>query len=38
LKPFQFLRYLALEVGVARDQIFINLGELTGNIWTTSLR
>jgi len=28
----------ALEVGIARDRIFINLGELTGNIWTTSLR
>ena len=28
----------ALEIGIARDQIFINLGELTGNIWTTSLR
>ena len=29
---------IALEVAIARDQIFINLGELTGNIWTTSLR
>jgi eukaryotic-like serine/threonine-protein kinase len=29
---------LALEVGIARDQILINLGELSGNIWTTSLR
>jgi hypothetical protein len=28
----------ALDVGIARDRIFINLGELTGNIWTTSLR
>ena len=28
---------LALEVGVARDRVFLNLGELTGNIWTTSL-
>ena len=30
--------FIALEVAIARDQIFINLGELTGNIWTTSLR
>ena len=29
---------MALEVAIARDQIFLNLGELTGNIWTTSLR
>ena len=29
---------IALEVAIARDQIFLNLGELTGNIWTTSLR
>ena len=29
---------IALEVAIARDQVFINLGELTGNIWTTSLR
>jgi Tol biopolymer transport system component/DNA-binding winged helix-turn-helix (wHTH) protein len=29
---------LALDVAVARDAIFINLGELSGNIWTTSLR
>ena len=29
---------MALEVAIARDQIFINLGELTGNIWTTPLR
>ena len=27
-----------LDVAVARDQIFINLGELSGNIWTTTLR
>jgi Tol biopolymer transport system component len=28
----------ALGVEIARDQIFINLGELSGNIWTTVLR
>jgi hypothetical protein len=27
-----------LDVAVARDPIFINLGELSGNIWTTALR
>jgi hypothetical protein len=27
-----------LDVAVARDQIVINLGELSGNIWTTTLR
>ena len=29
---------LALDVAIARDQIFMNLGELSGNIWITSLR
>ena len=28
----------ALDLRIARDQVFINLGELSGNIWTTSLR
>lgn len=27
-----------LETSVARDKIFINLGELSGNIWTTRLQ
>jgi Tol biopolymer transport system component len=27
-----------LEIAVARDRIFVNLGELSGNIWTTRLR
>ena len=27
-----------LETSVARDEIFINLGELSGNIWTTRLQ
>jgi hypothetical protein len=26
-----------LEIAVARDKIFINLGELSSNIWTTRL-
>jgi Tol biopolymer transport system component len=29
---------VALETAVARDKIFINLGELSGNIWTTRLQ
>ena len=29
--------FLGLEMAVARDQLFINLGELSGNIWTTIL-
>jgi eukaryotic-like serine/threonine-protein kinase len=29
--------FTGLETAVARDQIFINLGELSGNIWTTRL-
>jgi Tol biopolymer transport system component len=30
--------FVGLETAVARDQIFINLGELSGNIWTTRLQ
>ena len=30
--------FAILEVALARDKVFINLGELAGNIWTTSLR
>ena len=29
--------FLGLEMAVARDQLYINLGELSGNIWTTRL-
>ena len=29
---------IRLETSVARDEIFINLGELSGNIWTTRLQ
>ena len=29
--------FLGLEMAVVRDQLFINLGELSGNIWTTRL-
>ena len=29
--------FLGLEMAVVRDQLFINLGELSGNIWTTLL-
>jgi Tol biopolymer transport system component/DNA-binding winged helix-turn-helix (wHTH) protein len=30
--------YVGLETAVARDKVFINLGELSGNIWTTRLQ
>lgn len=30
--------FVGLEAAIARDTIFINLGELSGNIWTTRLR
>jgi Tol biopolymer transport system component len=30
--------FVGLETAVSRDKIFINLGELSGNIWTTRLQ
>jgi hypothetical protein len=30
--------FAGLAIAVARDRIFLNLGEVTGNIWTTRLR
>jgi hypothetical protein len=30
--------FAGLDMTVARDKILINLGELSGNIWTTRLR
>ena len=30
--------FALLEVALARDKVLINLGELAGNIWATSLR
>jgi Tol biopolymer transport system component len=30
--------FAGLAIAVARDRIFVNLGEVTGNIWTTRLR
>ncbi|MBA2604391.1 MAG: PD40 domain-containing protein [Acidobacteria bacterium] len=30
--------FVGLETAVARDKLFINLGELSGNIWTTRLQ
>lgn len=26
--------FVGLEIAIARDKVFINLGELSGNIWT----